>query len=105
MLTKEENELLTGVGRGTPGGELLRRYWMPVACTGELTEEKPIKAFRLLRDRWRSAVSMPKAYGAPITVGSSTAPAGALSNRQSLCPAGLKIKSNMSRIRQNGSAV
>ena len=48
MLTKEENELLTGVGRGTPGGELLRRYWMPVACTGELTEEKPIKAFRLL---------------------------------------------------------
>ena len=48
MLTKEENELLTSVGRGTPGGELLRRYWMPVACTGELTEEKPIKAFRLL---------------------------------------------------------
>ena len=25
MLTKEENELLTSVGRGTPGGELLRR--------------------------------------------------------------------------------
>jgi 5,5'-dehydrodivanillate O-demethylase len=48
MLTKEENELLTSVGRGTPGGELLRRYWMPVACTGELTEEKSIKAFRLL---------------------------------------------------------
>ena len=48
MLTKEENELLTSVGRGTPGGELLRRYWMPVACTGELTDEKPIKAFRLL---------------------------------------------------------
>jgi 5,5'-dehydrodivanillate O-demethylase len=48
MLTKEENELLTSVGRGTPGGELMRRYWMPVACAGELTEEKPIKAFRLL---------------------------------------------------------
>ena len=48
MLTREENETLTRVGRGTPGGELLRRYWMPVACAGELTEEKPIKAFRLL---------------------------------------------------------
>jgi 5,5'-dehydrodivanillate O-demethylase len=48
MLTKEENDLLTSVGRGTPGGELLRRYWMPIACTGELTEQKPIKAARLL---------------------------------------------------------
>ena len=48
MLTKEENELLTSVGRGTPGGELLRRYWMPIACTGELSEQKPIKAVRLL---------------------------------------------------------
>ena len=48
MLTKDENELLTSVGRGTPGGELLRRYWMPIACTGELTEQKPIKAARLL---------------------------------------------------------
>ena len=48
MLTREENETLTQVGRGTPGGELLRRYWLPVACAGELTEEKPIKAFGLL---------------------------------------------------------
>ena len=48
MLTKEENETLTQVGRGTPGGEYLRRYWMPVACAGELTEAKPIKAFRLM---------------------------------------------------------
>ena len=48
MLTKEENETLTQVGRGTPGGEYLRRYWMPVACAGELTEEKPIRAFRLM---------------------------------------------------------
>jgi 5,5'-dehydrodivanillate O-demethylase len=48
MLTKEENDLLTRVGRGTPCGELLRRYWLPVACAGELTEAKPIKAVRLL---------------------------------------------------------
>src|SRR5918992_4731160 len=30
MLSKEENEILTRVGWGTPGGEMLRRYWWPV---------------------------------------------------------------------------
>ena len=30
MLSHEENELLTRVGRGTPMGEMLRCYWMPV---------------------------------------------------------------------------
>lgn len=48
MLTRDENEMLTRVGRGTPAGELLRRYWMPVAAVGELSDDKPIKAFRLL---------------------------------------------------------
>jgi 5,5'-dehydrodivanillate O-demethylase oxygenase subunit len=48
MLTREENEMLTRVGRGTPAGELLRRYWQVVGAAGELTDEKPIKAFRLL---------------------------------------------------------
>ncbi|MEA2642707.1 MAG: 5,5-dehydrodivanillate O-demethylase oxygenase subunit, partial [Chloroflexota bacterium] len=31
MLTPEENEALTRVGPGTPGGELMRRYWHPIA--------------------------------------------------------------------------
>src|SRR5204862_8223277 len=48
MLTREDNELLTRVGRGTPGGELLRRYWHLVAASGELTEDKPIKPVKLL---------------------------------------------------------
>lgn len=48
MLTREENETLTRVGRGTPAGELLRRYWMPVGVAGELTEERPIRPVRLL---------------------------------------------------------
>jgi len=48
MLTREENETLTRVGRGTPAGELLRRYWQAVAAAGELTEEKPIKAVKIL---------------------------------------------------------
>src|SRR5207245_8855724 len=38
MLSQEENELLTRVGPGTPMGELLRRYWYPIAATLELIE-------------------------------------------------------------------
>src|SRR5262245_5591755 len=30
MPTKQENERLTRVGPGTPGGEMLRRYWWPI---------------------------------------------------------------------------
>jgi 5,5'-dehydrodivanillate O-demethylase oxygenase subunit len=48
MLTREENDYLTRVGRGTPAGEMLRRYWHPVAVAGELTDEQPIKAVRIL---------------------------------------------------------
>ena len=31
MLSREDNEFLTRVGPGTPAGEMLRRYWWPVA--------------------------------------------------------------------------
>jgi len=48
MLTREENELLTRVGPGTPAGELLRRYWHPVAVAQELTAEKPTRFVRVL---------------------------------------------------------
>ncbi len=36
-MTPELNERLTRVGKGTPAGELLRRYWMPVAAVAELS--------------------------------------------------------------------
>jgi phthalate 4,5-dioxygenase oxygenase subunit len=36
MVTREENELLTRVGPGTPMGELMRRYWIPAAMSSEL---------------------------------------------------------------------
>ncbi|HEX6512284.1 MAG TPA: Rieske 2Fe-2S domain-containing protein [Chloroflexota bacterium] len=36
MLTREQNELLTQTGPGTPGGQLLRAYWQPVALSEEL---------------------------------------------------------------------
>jgi 5,5'-dehydrodivanillate O-demethylase len=48
MLTREENELLTRVGPGTPGGKLLRRYWHPVAVLQDLTSESPTRFVRLL---------------------------------------------------------
>ena len=36
MLTKEDNELLTQVGPGTPMGELFRRFWLPAMLAEEL---------------------------------------------------------------------
>jgi len=48
MLSKEENEILTRVGAGTPAGELLRRYWFPVAVASELTAENPTQLVRIL---------------------------------------------------------
>jgi 5,5'-dehydrodivanillate O-demethylase len=48
MLTREENELLTRVGPGTPCGNLFRRYWHPVAAASELTEEKPKTRVKIL---------------------------------------------------------
>jgi 5,5'-dehydrodivanillate O-demethylase oxygenase subunit len=48
VLTREENEFLTQVGPGTPAGELLRRYWMPIAVAAELTTEQPTKFVRVL---------------------------------------------------------
>lgn len=47
MLSKERNERLTRVGKGTPLGELLRRYWYPIAFAHEL-DDWPVKKVRLL---------------------------------------------------------
>jgi 5,5'-dehydrodivanillate O-demethylase len=46
MLTAEENDLLTRVGPGTPMGNLLRRYWQPVAGLSEM------------QNRWTLGVQM-----------------------------------------------
>ena len=51
MLKQELNEQLTQVGPGTPMGELLRRYWYPVAFVREL-DEWPIKKVRLLGENF-----------------------------------------------------
>ncbi|MDH4148207.1 MAG: Rieske 2Fe-2S domain-containing protein [Acidimicrobiia bacterium] len=36
MLTADDNEMLTRTGRGTPMGELFRRFWTPVLLSEEL---------------------------------------------------------------------
>jgi phenylpropionate dioxygenase-like ring-hydroxylating dioxygenase large terminal subunit len=38
MLTKEQNELLTRTGPGTPMGDVLRRYWVPAVMSSEVAE-------------------------------------------------------------------
>jgi len=47
MLSIEQNERLSRVGQGTPMGNLLRRYWYPVAAGVEL-DENPVKKVRLM---------------------------------------------------------
>src|SRR5438132_9904659 len=40
MLTERENDRLSCVGPGTPMGNVLRRYWHPVATVPDLDREK-----------------------------------------------------------------
>jgi 5,5'-dehydrodivanillate O-demethylase len=42
MLSREMNETLTRVGPGTPMGDLMRRYWHPIAASREL-EDSPFR--------------------------------------------------------------
>jgi 5,5'-dehydrodivanillate O-demethylase len=45
MLSEEKNRILTQTGKGTPMGELLRRYWMPIAGVSEFDAQatKPVR--------------------------------------------------------------
>ena len=47
MLSQEKNELLTQVGPGTKMGDLLRRYWMPIAGVSEF-QDKAVKPLKIL---------------------------------------------------------
>jgi len=53
MISASQNQRLTEVGPGTPGGMLLRHYWHPIALTGELDAlqdgvARPVIPVRLL---------------------------------------------------------
>jgi 5,5'-dehydrodivanillate O-demethylase len=47
MLSTDDNTTLTRVGRGTPMGELMRRYWQPIAAVAQL-DEHPTLPVRLM---------------------------------------------------------
>jgi len=49
MLSADNNRLLTEVGAGTPMGDYLRRYWMPIGGATEL-DRIAIKPMRLLAE-------------------------------------------------------
>jgi phthalate 4,5-dioxygenase oxygenase subunit len=52
MLTREDNELLTRVGAGTPMGDMLREYWVPALLSEELPEAdgRPVRVRLLCED-------------------------------------------------------
>jgi phthalate 4,5-dioxygenase len=52
MLSVEENEILTRTGRGTPMGELLRRFWLPALLPDELPapDGEPLRVRLLSED-------------------------------------------------------
>ena len=43
MLTQEANDRYTKVGPGTPTGELMRRYWHPVAAVSQMNDKWTMK--------------------------------------------------------------
>jgi 5,5'-dehydrodivanillate O-demethylase len=48
MLTPDKNKLLTEVGPGTKMGDLMRRYWQPIAGASEFDETHRVKPVRLM---------------------------------------------------------
>jgi phthalate 4,5-dioxygenase oxygenase subunit len=52
MLSHEENQLLTQVGPGTPLGELMRRYWHPIALTTQVESDGAPLRTKLLGERF-----------------------------------------------------
>jgi phthalate 4,5-dioxygenase oxygenase subunit len=48
MLSREDNERLVRVGKGTPLGELFRLYWIPFLPAADLVADGQPKRIRLL---------------------------------------------------------
>jgi len=49
-MDKSENDMMTRVGPGTPAGETLRRYWLPVSFSEEIKADEPKIVRRLAED-------------------------------------------------------
>lgn len=48
MLLREQNELLCRTGPGTPAGEMLRRYWLPVGVSDEVASKGKPKQVKVM---------------------------------------------------------
>jgi phthalate 4,5-dioxygenase oxygenase subunit len=62
MLSAEETDLLCRVGKGTPMGELMRRYWLPVVYAPELPPDGQPMRVRVLGEdllAWRDSNGVP----------------------------------------------
>jgi phthalate 4,5-dioxygenase len=51
MLSTEQNQCVTQTARHTPAGELLRRYWQPVALVDELARGRPAVPVELFSEQ------------------------------------------------------
>ena len=49
-MDQKENDMMTRVGSGTPAGETLRRYWLPVSFSDEIKSDEPKIVRRLGED-------------------------------------------------------
>ena len=62
MLSAENTDLLCRVGRGTPMGDLMRQYWLPVGYSWEYEPEGQPQRVRVLGEDlviWRSLDGTP----------------------------------------------
>ena len=63
MLTREDNELVTRIGPGTPMGDVLRRYWIPALLARELPEpDCPPVRVQLLGEKPRRFSGQPRPH-------------------------------------------
>ena len=48
MLTKQDNDIITQIGPGTPMGMYMREYWIPVCLSEELQADGPSRRVKIL---------------------------------------------------------
>jgi 5,5'-dehydrodivanillate O-demethylase oxygenase subunit len=62
MISEEQNRRMTRVGPGEPAGEMLRRYWHPIAALDDL-KRNPVKPVRLFGEDLVAYRDLGGAYG------------------------------------------
>ena len=63
MISREQNELMTRVGPGTPAGKLLRNYWQPAALVDEFDGVRDVKAVQVLGEKFVLFRNKDKKFG------------------------------------------